>query len=313
MQGTASTEGEAIAGGSAPLVRVVARQDRGVVRLQGPDAVSLLQGLVTQDLALLTAQPALYAALLSPQGKILFDFFIVRGGEAVLLDVASEKAAELIKRLTLYRLRAKVTFEEARDLAVLALWGGPTPPAPSRGVVVPDPRLPALGCRAYVPAAQASAWAASVGQPVDVAQWHAHRVGLGVPEGGYDFAFGDAFPHEADMDQLAGVSFSKGCYVGQEVVSRMQHRGTARKRFVQVTASTPLVTGSAIMAGAATIGSIASVAGMHGLALVRLDRASEAKAKGETLHAGDIAIEIVKPAWASFDLVPPPREAAHDL
>jgi folate-binding protein YgfZ len=308
MQGTASTEGGADARGKiAPLA------DRGVVRLRGPDALTLLQGLVTQDLDLLKAQPAAFAALLSPQGKILFDFFVVRDGEDLLLDVAREKAGDLVKRLTLYRLRAKVTFEAATELAVFALWGGALPSLPTGGVAYADPRLPALGARAIVPAAIADDWAARTAAPVPVEQWHAHRVALGVPEGGHDFTYGDAFPHEADMDQLAGVSFSKGCYVGQEVVSRMQHRGTARKRFVQVTGARDLPGGAPIMAGAATIGSITSVEGTRGLALVRLDRAAEAKAKGEPIEAAGIALEIVKPAWATFDLVPPARETSHDL
>lgn len=308
MQGTASTEGGAGSGGKiAPLV------DRGVVRVAGPDALTLLQGLVTQDLDLLQSQPAAFTGLLSPQGKILFDFFVVRHGDHLLLDVPREKRAELIKRLTLYRLRAKVTFEAADDMAVEALWGGDVPAAPPGGVVFADPRLPALGARAIVPAAVATVWAAATAMPVAVAQWHAHRVVLGVPEGGHDFAYGDAFPHEADMDQLAGVSFSKGCYVGQEVVSRMQHRGTARKRFVQVTGAGALAAGTPITAGTASIGAITSVEGRRGLALVRLDRAAEAKTKGEPLEAAGIALEIAKPAWATFDLVPPPREAANDL
>lgn len=308
MQGTASPEGGPASGG-----RIAPLPDRSVVRVTGPDSVTLLQSLVTQDLGLLDTHTAAFAALLSPQGKILFDFFVVRAGDGLLLDVAREKAADLIKRLTLYRLRAKVTFEAAADLAVFAGWDGAVPAAPSAGVVFADPRLAALGYRALLPAASGDAWAASVAQSVAVSAWHAHRVAVGVPEGGHDFAYGDAFPHETDMDQLAGVSFTKGCYVGQEVVSRMQHRGTARKRFVQVTGASPLSAGTAIMAGAANIGSVTSVEGTRGLALVRLDRAAEAKAKGEPITAGGIAIEIVKPAWATFDLVPPPREASHDL
>lgn len=293
--------------------RIARLPDRGVVRIEGPDAVTLLQGLVTQDLGLLQSQAAAYAGLLTPQGKVLFDFFIVRAGDGLLLDVAAAKEADLIKRLTLYRLRAKVTFAQAADLVVLALWDGAEPVPPEGGLVFADPRLPGLGWRVIVPAAQAGTWSAASGRVVDIAEWHAHRVTLGVPEGGHDFVYGDAFPHEADMDQLAGVSFSKGCYVGQEVVSRMQHRGTARKRLVQVTGAGPLVAGAAITAGTANIGSITSVAGAHGLALVRLDRAADLKAKGEALMADGIAIELVKPAWATFDLVPPAREATHDL
>jgi len=313
MQTTASPPGPAHDTTAAHGLKVAPLEDRSIVRVGGPDAQHLLQGLVTQDLDLLDRQTAVYAGLLSPQGKILFDFFVVRAGEGLLLDVASPKSAELIKRLTLYRLRAKVTFAVADELAVLAVWGEGVLPAAPEAVIYPDPRLAALGWRVILPVARVADWTNPGVAPDMIEAWHAHRIALGVPEGGRDFPFGDTFPHEADMDQLAGVSFSKGCYVGQEVVSRMQHRGTARKRFVQVTGLGTLTSGTAIVAGTASIGSIASVDGTRGLALLRLDRAAEAKAKGEALRAGDVAIEVVKPAWATFDLTPPAREASHDL
>jgi folate-binding protein YgfZ len=125
-----------------------------------------------------------------------------------------------------------------------------------------------------------------------------------VPEGGKDYAFGETFPHEADLDQLGGVSFTKGCFVGQEVVSRMQNRASIRKRIVPVVGAAPLTTGAEVAAGAAVIGTIGSVAGTHGLALVRLDRAAEAAAKGDSLTAGGVAIALRRPDWATFELAP---------
>jgi folate-binding protein YgfZ len=134
--------------------------------------------------------------------------------------------------------------------------------------------------------------------------WHSHRIALGVPEGGRDYRFGDAFPHEADLDLLNGVSFTKGCFVGQEVVSRMQHRAMVRKRVVPIAAQQPLQAGVPITAGTAVIGTVGSVAGCQGLAMLRLDRAAEARAKGDALLAAGIAISPRRPTWAAAELFP---------
>lgn len=281
--------------------------ERGVIGVTGPDAEHLLQGVITQDVQRLAGGEGIYAGLLSPQGKILFDFFVVRATDGVLIDVAAEKAADLINRLTMYRLRAKVAFTDlSHDLSVLVVWGAPAMFAATPGAVVfEDPRLPDLGLRAIVPSGDADAAIAADDIFAATADdWHAHRIALGVPEGGKDFGFGDAFPHEADMDQLAGISFDKGCYVGQEVVSRMQHRGTARKRIVIAKSETAIPAGANLTAGNVQLGSIGSSAGQSALALVRLDRAAEARLRGEALVADGILVEIVKPQWATFDLVP---------
>ena len=206
-----------------------------------------------------------------------------------LLDVARDKAADLVKRLSLYKLRAKVEIRDASsELVVFAMWGD-NPTSNTRPDVL-DPRLLALGIR-FIALADAvkDHEAASNGESVPPADYHAHRISLGVPEGGKDYAFGDAFPHEALFDQLHGVSFEKGCYVGQEVVSRMEHRGTARKRVVPVVAEAPLpATGTEITAGDQLIGTLGSSAGKRGLALLRLDRAAEMKTKGADLMAGPV-------------------------
>lgn len=300
----ASTSSDVI---SQDRLSAAALPERGVVRVSGPDAQHLLQGLVTQDLELLQHQPAVYAALLTPQGKVLFDFFVVRMGDDYLLDCKRDKVVDLIKRLALYRLRAKVTFDDvSAAMAVLALWGEGAPPkAPDGGVVFVDPRWPDLGWRALLPSSEATRFG-DCARPASAGDWHLHRIGLGVPDGGSDFAYSDAFPHEADIDQLRGVSFTKGCYVGQEVVSRMQHRGTARKRIVMVRSRAPLAGSGAISAGDLRIGDVTSSAGHMGLALVRLDRAAEAKAKGEALTCAGQEIELELPPWAQFSLAPVP-------
>ena len=217
-------------------IKQVVLPDRGIVAVNGSDATKLLQGLVTNDVALLDTQPAIYAGLLSPQGKILFDFIVVKTPDGALIDVAKDQAAALVKRLTMYKLRAAVTITDvSADHTVVAAFG---PDAQfGQGIVYSDPRLPDLGLRAIVETKDA------VAVNSEASAYHAFRIGLGVPEGGRDYAFGDAFPHEALFDQLHGVSFTKGCYVGQEIVSRMEHRGTARKRIVPVDADGPACRG----------------------------------------------------------------------
>jgi len=292
--------------------RIAVLADRGVVGVTGADALKLLQGVITNDMELLSVRPAIHAALLTPQGKILFEFFVVKAPDGFWLEAAADKTADLAKRLTLYRLRAKVDIKDrSAELRAFALWGGePEALAGAAGTLVfPDPRLPALGLRGLAPVPlevplAPDLVAASRALEVPAQDYHAHRIALGVPEGGKDYTFGDAFPHDADLDQLHGVSFAKGCFVGQEVVSRMQNRAQVRKRIVAIVGDAPLLAGAEITAGAAVIGTVGSVAGKDALALVRLDRAAEAAAKGTPLMAGGVAIALHKPDWANFELAP---------
>jgi folate-binding protein YgfZ len=278
------------------------------VRVTGEDGEKLLQGIVSNDMDLLASQAAIHAALLSPQGKILFDFFVVKTGGGFLLETARDKAGDLAKRLNLYKLRAKVDIREASDdYRVLVSWGPSQHSSyETTGTVsFPDPRLPALGSRVLAEARLAANVAAATnGIDASPEDYHAHRIALGVPEGGKDYVFGDTFPHEADLDQLNGVSFSKGCFVGQEVVSRMQNRANVRKRVVPVEGDAALTGGVEVQAGAAVIGTIGSVAGKLALALLRLDRAAEAKAKGQVLTAHGVPLKLRMPDWATFDLAP---------
>lgn len=280
--------------------------DRGVVTVTGEESRAFLQGIITNDMSLLDGQPALHAGLLTPQGKILFDFFVVATPGGFCLETPRSKATELADRLKMYKLRSKVEIADASpDYTVAAIWGGEYCP---RGDGKPplwfaDPRLPQLGYREL--ATLRSDWALG-GEACDSAtqdEYHAHRITLGVPEGGRDYAFGDAFPHEALFDQLHGVSFKKGCYVGQEVVARMQNRSTARRRIVPVVARAPLPeSGAPISAAGIEIGTLGSTAGTRGLAEIRIDRVAEFKDKGEALRAGDVDVEIALPPWATFSL-----------
>jgi folate-binding protein YgfZ len=282
--------------------------DRGVVRVAGEDARKFLNGLLTADAGGVAPGQPLYAALLTPQGKIIVDMIVVQAeaddGGDFYLDCPRALAPTLVQRLTLYKLRAKVTVEDlSAALGVMAVFGGAPVADAGSALVYPDPRLPALGVRCILPPDAANEAAAELGATLgDAADYEAHRIALAVPRGGLDFQYNDAFPHEADMDQLGGVDFRKGCYVGQEVVSRVEHRGTARKRVVPVTFDEfGPEAGVRVTAGEIEVGVMgSSVRGGRGLAMLRLDRAGEALAAGTPLMAGGIALTPVKPSWARF-------------
>jgi len=276
--------------------RIAELSRRGVVAVGGPDAETFLNDLITSDVPK-DAGAAVFGGLLSPQGKVLFDLIVFRAGDRFLFDLPRAVVADFVKRLGFYRLRAKVEISDVSDeRIVVAAWGGGAPILD--GPVAADPRLAALGFRAIVPA---GADMAPDFAEASVADYDSHRIGLGVPEGGIDFTFGDAFPHDADMDQLRGVDFTKGCYVGQEVVSRMEHRGTARRRFVRAAGAGPLpAIGTPVMAGEKAIGTMGSSVGGNGLALVRLDRAKDAVDHGVAIHAGGVTLSLSLPGWAKF-------------
>jgi folate-binding protein YgfZ len=286
--------------------------DRGVVRVTGEEARKFLDGLFTCDMDRVTPEAARFGALLTPQGKILFDFIVVEApqdaGGGFYLDCVRVFAPDLVKRLTFYKLRAKVAVEDlSASLAVVAGWGEASRPDQDVGLVATDPRLASLGWRATVAVEDVASLAPRGDEEAEA--YHAHRIALGVPAAGKDFLWNDAFPHEAMMDQLHGVDFEKGCYVGQEVVSRMQHRGTARTRTIPVVYLDGFVAeaGSDVTAGGRTLGTVGPGAAGRALAMIRLDRAADAVAAGETLRAGGLAVRIEKPAWIGF---PFPGEAA---
>ena len=256
--------------------------ERGVVAVTGPDAVSFLDNLATNALDALPTGDARFAALLTPQGKIMFEFFALRTAEGFLLDTLKMKSTELIKRLTLYKLRAKVTIaKDARSVAVSET---------SHGHCFNDPRHVDLGFRCI-----------SNTPPMgDQRAYHAHRIALGVAEAGRDYPLGDTFPHEANYDLNHGVSFTKGCFVGQEVVARMQNKTVVRKRVVKVVGASPLIEGLPILIGDAEIGRIGSVDGNSALAMLRLDRASEAHNKSQNLTAGGVAVTPDPTALAHY-------------
>jgi folate-binding protein YgfZ len=279
--------------------------DRGVVKVAGDDARKFLNGLLTTDIDKVSPQRASFAALLTPQGKIMVDMIVAEApaedGGGFFIDCPRALSLTLTDRLNFYKLRAKVVVEDLSTvLGVLAVWD--VTAETEYGLCYADPRLASLGMRCMLPPHLAAEAAADLGaQLVEASEYEKHRIALGAPRGGLDFLYNDAFPHEADMDQLNGVDFAKGCYVGQEVVSRVEHRGTARKRVVPVTfPDFGPEAGVPVKMGDMEVGTMGSSAGGRGLALLRLDRIGEALAAGTPLMSGGIALTPVKPPWALF-------------
>lgn len=255
--------------------------DRAVIRITGEGALAFLHNLLTTDLMM--GQPA-YAALLTPQGKILHDVFVVTDGDLVWLDVAKPQAEDLLKRLIMYRLRAKLQIEVAPDKAVAVASDDSL-----QGLKFVDPRTDSIGFRAIVNSGEYES-----GNGYDAA-----RIGAGLADSVKDIGSGEMFVHEANLDQLNGVNFNKGCYVGQEVVSRTHHRHTARNRILPVRFNGPVLHGADVTSGETRIGTMLSSCSGIGLALLRLDRLAEIT---QPLLTTGIKISVQKPQWANFEL-----------
>ncbi|HEX7108712.1 MAG TPA: folate-binding protein [Aestuariivirga sp.] len=261
------------------------RRDRAVLSLEGAEAEHFLHNMVTADVLGLAQGQARYAALLSPQGKILFDFFVLKTAEGYFLDCAASQLEELMKRLNFYRLRAKVAIAVRSDLEV-----GVAPEQPSGLTAYVDPRTPLMGWRIIT----------EKGKLPEGSGYELARIALGLADSDGDIGSGQLFPHEANFDQIGAVSFSKGCYIGQEVVSRMEHRATARSRILPVTfdeAAAPR--DAAIKSSDKIVGSVLSSNGNMALALIRLDRLGEAE---QPLLTEGVKVHVHKPAWINYDV-----------
>ena len=265
-----------------PVLKPQFLPDRSVLSLKGEGALAFLHNLLTCEVENLGPGQAAYGALLSPQGKIQHDTFVFNAGGEVLIDCAAAQREALAQKLKLYRLRAKLEITPRDDLSVTVA---------AKGFV--DPRLPAMGHRGF-----ASLGSVGAGEGYDRL-----RIGCGLADSDADLGVNQFFPHEANFDQWGGVSFAKGCYVGQEVVSRMQHRGTARSRILPVDfASSAPAKGTPLTSGGALLGEVLSSAGNAALGLIRLDRLAEAKAP---TMAGGFKARIRKPDWLKVDVVIP--------
>ena len=259
---------------------------RALIRVAGAEAEHFLHNLVTADIEGLNVGELSASALLTPQGKILFDFLVCREGSGFLLDCRTDIAAEFTKRLKFYRLRARVDIEVQEQALVSVSWQ-----SDSSAAGLADIRF---GKEAPV----LRSYGAEGGG--EETRYTRLRIENGVAEGGSDYAFGDVFAHDVNLDQIGGVSFAKGCYVGQEVVSRMQHRGTARRRALIAAGDAALEAGSAITADGRNIGVLGSAFEKSALALVRIDKVKDAMDCGLEILAGGIPIHLSLPPRATF-------------
>jgi len=264
--------------------------DRSVISVAGPESRSFLQGLISNDIEESAPGRGIYATLLTPQGKILFDFFVADSGNGFLLDCAAMRQADLLKRLALYRLRSKVEIAARPDLAVAAVWKE----QPAASVAsYPDPRHGELGTRLVGPRAELEQSISSY----EVGDYDAHRLTLGIPDSA-DLPPDAVFALDAGLEELKGVSFKKGCYIGQEVTARMKHRATARRRFVIAETDGELpAPETAIIAAQRELGMMATGKNSRALALVRLDRLAEAEELGHPIAAGGRRINLRRPRW----------------
>jgi len=266
--------------------------DRAIIDVSGPDAEHFLQNILTLDLDALGDRAARPGALLAPQGKIMFDFLVSRSGEnALRLECRADIADDFVRRLTLYRLRAKAEISKQDHPDIAVSWQDDSAASQSDSTVR-DSRFLSPVFRHYgaAPVADASE-----------ADWHAFRIANGVAESGPDYALSDAFPHDVLLDLMGGVGFKKGCFIGQEVVSRMQHRGTARRRVLLVSAASDLpAPGTDLVSGGKLVGTLGSVSGTAGIAIARIDRVKAALDAGAEITAGGIAITPAIPGWAGF-------------
>lgn len=283
--------------------------DRGIIAIEGADARDFLQGLISNDITRVSPHQAIHGALLTPQGKYLHDFFIAQVGDKILLDCEKARAADLLKRLSLYKLRAKVTLsEETDDYSVAVLYGQTiekmlglegapgTAKETGGGALFIDPRLAAVGARAILPKDTAEQTLKDAGsQPGEFSDYDALRITLGLPDGSRDLVVEKSILLENGFDELGGVDWNKGCYMGQELTARTKYRALIKKRLLPVTiegeAPAP---GTPIMAGEKEAGEMRSHQGKVGLAILRLEHLD----KDTPLTAGEAIITPKKPDWA---------------
>ena len=252
------------------MTHLAALPRRAVLAIEGDDRTSFLQGLVSNDVAEAAPGRAVWAALLTPQGKWLADFFIFADGDRLLLDCERGQAPDVQQRLSRYRLRSKVALRAADELSVYAAWGG----APTvQAITAPDPRLPEAGWRLL----------SAVPLPTTAleADWDCHRLALGLPDGSRDLEAEKTVLLEAGFDELHGVSWSKGCYMGQELTARTKYRGLVKRRLVPVAIQGPLPSpGTPVLSGGSEVGTMRSGREQVGLAVLRLDALDGALACG---------------------------------
>ncbi len=296
------------------LPAFTALQDRGVIHVAGPDAVPFLQGIVSNDVTKVAPGQAIHAAFLSAQGKYLHDFFIAPWEGGLIIDCEALRAADLLRRLSMYKLRAQISIEAKPALAVYATFGEGAAPAlglkPIAGAAAPfdggiafnDPRLAEAGARIILPSRGSEATLSAAGfHETDQTAYDRHRLNLGLPDGSRDMEIDKSILLECGFEELNGVDFEKGCYLGQEVTARTKHRGLIKKRLLPVDIDGPSPEpGTPLMLGDTVAGEMRSSSGDVGLALIRIERFNQALAEGKQFTAPGAMVKPRKPAWATF-------------
>lgn len=279
--------------------------DRGLLRLTGPDTQSFLQGIVSNDVTHADGTQAVYAALLTPQGKYLFDFFMIGVDDGVLIDCRAEDLPVFSKKLRMFKLRSDVDLADvSEDYTVHALFGDGVDSVldadqgqsvtDQGAILYRDPRLAAAGLRALLPSSQDPA---ALGGDVDTTDaYQTHRIALGLPEAPLDLQTDKSILLESGFDELNGVDWNKGCYMGQELTARTKYRGLIKKRLIPVTLSGPVAPGGDVLQDGKVVGDIRSVAGDRGIALLRL----KAMENPTPMVAGDVTITPDVPDWMSL-------------
>jgi folate-binding protein YgfZ len=296
-------------------------ENRGILEVSGPDRRSFLQGLVSNDVEKVSSGTVRYTALLTAQGRYLHDFVILEAGESIWLDAEASRLGDLKVRLSAYRLRAKVSLEERSDLAVAAVFGDEAPAALSlpdapgaarvlgSGIAFIDPRLSALGARVILPRDRARITFVELGfAEADFATYDRLRLSLGVPNSTLDLVPEKSILLESGFDELNGIDWQKGCYVGQELTARTKYRGLTKKRLMPVEISGPAPTpGTIVTADGREVGEMRSSREGFGLALLRI----EPVLGGKTLEAGGALLVPVRPTWMRLESEAAPADRAH--
>ena len=283
-------------------------ENRGVLRVSGSDTVTFLQGLISNDVSNVADDRTIYAALLTPQGKFLFDFFLYGQGDAILMETERDRMADLAKKLSMFKLRAQVELQDVSDAwCVTAIWGLEAPTALGltdapgttaawrSGLVAVDPRLAAAGVRALVPSGSNPDLPGDIATSAD---YDIHRLILGLPDGSRDLVLEKAILLESGFDELHGIDWNKGCYMGQELTARTKYRGLVKKRLVPVTIEGALpAAGTPVMLESKKVGEVRSGRNDRALALMRLEHLQHIDA---TFTADGAAVAPKKPEWAEF-------------
>jgi len=298
-----------------PQASFVVLEDRGILAVSGPDSRAFLQGLVSNDVEKVSPDRAVYAALLTAQGKYLHDFIMAGTGDAIWLDAEAARLADLKRRLSMYRLRAKVAIDDLPDLAVAAVFGDGAPAALGlpetagaarafgEGLAFVDPRLKALGARVILPRDRIRGALAEAGlAETDFAAYDRHRLALGIPDGSRDLVLEKSILLESGFDELNGVDWQKGCYIGQELTARTKYRGLIKKRLFPVRIDGPAPPDTEVTFGGKDAGEMRSSRDGLGLALLRLD----AVAAGQPLSAGRATLTPMQPDWMQVAQESPP-------